>query len=447
MRLAQQGHAVQVFEAARTPGGRSRTVQLQLPDGANGGSPVDVDNGQHILIGAYRDSLALMQQVGVDVQQALLRTPLDLRTPDGHGLCLPDWPRPWSAMPQQAHVAAALLGCRGWTWRDKLALLGAALRWQVQGFVCAPTLTVAELCRKLPATVQSSLIEPLCVSALNTPMAQASASVFLRVLHDALFAGRGGADLLLPRVPLGQLLAEPACQWLQTRGHSVHLGHRIGGLRYSASDTDSSAGWQLLHPSGEPIEPPAGYGAWPVVVLATSAAHAAGLVSSCADIVPHDLAVPLRAWQTQAAALHYLPIATVYTWSAQSRLSRPMVALPPAKTDTDTTIPAQFVFDRGQLGGPAGLLAWVVSACGPDTAATEALVLQQATALLGHQPQVLQTIVEKRATFACTPALQRPPSGIAPGLWAVGDYVDGPYPATLEGAVRCGLQLPSSPLA
>jgi predicted NAD/FAD-dependent oxidoreductase len=47
----------------------------------------------------------------------------------------------------------------------------------------------------------------------------------------------------------------------------------------------------------------------------------------------------------------------------------------------------------------------------------------------------LRTVVEKRATFACTPALQRPAMAIAPGLWACGDWVEGPYPATLEGAV------------
>jgi hypothetical protein len=52
--------------------------------------------------------------------------------------------------------------------------------------------------------------------------------------------------------------------------------------------------------------------------------------------------------------------------------------------------------------------------------------------------QVVQTVVEKRATFACTPALQRPPQQVAPGLLAAGDYVQGPYPATLEGAVRSG---------
>ena len=51
----------------------------------------------------------------------------------------------------------------------------------------------------------------------------------------------------------------------------------------------------------------------------------------------------------------------------------------------------------------------------------------------------LRTIVEKRATFRCTPRLDRPPMRIAPGLVAAGDYIDGPYPATLEGAVRSGV--------
>ena len=69
-------------------------------------------------------------------------------------------------------------------------------------------------------------------------------------------------------------------------------------------------------------------------------------------------------------------------------------------------------------------------------------MLQQAAAQLAPLgvPVLLpvQTVVEKQATFACTPGLQRPPQHIAPGLRAAGDYVQGPYPATLEGAVRSG---------
>jgi predicted NAD/FAD-dependent oxidoreductase len=102
--------------------------------------------------------------------------------------------------------------------------------------------------------------------------------------------------------------------------------------------------------------------------------------------------------------------------------------------------PAQFVFDRGQLGGPAGLLAFVVSASDAEREVRQGQVLQQASTQLGLNLQAVQTVVEKRATFACTPDLQRPPQAIAPGLLACGDYVAGPYPATLEGAVRSGLQ-------
>ena len=101
--------------------------------------------------------------------------------------------------------------------------------------------------------------------------------------------------------------------------------------------------------------------------------------------------------------------------------------------------PAQFAFDRGQLGGPSGLLAFVVSASHGERKDLQAQVLNQAQTQLGLTLQAVQTLVEKRATFACTPDLNRPPMEVAPGLLACGDYTAGPYPATLEGAVRSGV--------
>jgi hypothetical protein len=141
--------------------------------------------------------------------------------------------------------------------------------------------------------------------------------------------------------------------------------------------------------------------------------------------------------------LQHEAIATVYVQAGSTRLPQPLLALR-SGAQNPTQNPAQFVFDRGQLGGPHGLLAFVVSASGDDRAALQAQVLQQAQSQLAHllqgQPlQALQTVVEKRATFACTPNLQRPPQSIALGLLACGDYVAGPYPATLEGAVRSGM--------
>ena len=88
VKATQDGHQVTLFESARTPGGRARSVGVTGPDG----TPLLLDNGQHILIGAYTDTLSLMRTVGVDPDAALLRLPLTLRFPDGTGIRCPHAP-------------------------------------------------------------------------------------------------------------------------------------------------------------------------------------------------------------------------------------------------------------------------------------------------------------------------------------------------------------------
>jgi hypothetical protein len=110
--------------------------------------------------------------------------------------------------------------------------------------------------------------------------------------------------------------------------------------------------------------------------------------------------------------------------------------------------PAQFVFDHGALGGTPGRLAFVISGAARwverGREAIAAATLAQAKQALPRStwpqpPRVQHLLSEKRATFRCTPGLARPSSAVRPGLWAAGDHVAGPYPATLEGAVRSGL--------
>ena len=152
-------------------------------------------------------------------------------------------------------------------------------------------------------------------------------------------------------------------------------------------------------------------------------------------------------WLQTVSKLSHEAITTVYAWGHNAALASPLLALrstgqdavPTGSAPSPSPAPAQFVFDRAQLGGPAGLLAFVVSASTGEREELQAQVMAQAKNQLGLTLQAVQTIVEKRATFACTPGLRRPPMAIAPGLLAAGDYVDGPYPATLEGAVRSGL--------
>jgi squalene-associated FAD-dependent desaturase len=398
-RLGQQ---VTLFEAGRIAGGRARRVEGQWPDG----SPLPLDNGQHILIGAYAETLQLMDQLGLEVRTLLQRLPLTLQFPDSSGLRFPSLPTPLDAF-------TGILSARGWSWRDKFSLLRAATRWQLAGFGCAPELSVAQLCVTLTPAVMATLIEPLCVAALNTPADRASGQVFLRVLRDALFSKSGGSNLLLPRTDLSTLLPDAALAWLMQRGAEVRLGKRVLALSRAAD------GWQV---DGENFER---------VILACPPGEAARLALSSG--------LPCESWVKAASALQFEAITTVYVLSPGTRLAQPMLALRASEPEGDA--PAQFVFDRGQLGGPDGLLAFVVSASRGDNAALAQRVLLQAKQQLGLiAPQIVQTIVEKRATFACLPGLARPAAQVAPGLLACGDYVDGPYPATLEGAVRSGLQ-------
>lgn len=404
VRAVQLGHQVALFEASHQVGGRARALRVVLPDG----NLHMLDNGQHILIGAYRETLAMLRLVGVDPAAALLRMPLSLQFTDSSGLNLPDWPAPIDAL-------AGILTARGWRLADKWSLLRLALGWRVAGFACDPASSVAQLCRTASPRIMSDLIEPLCVSALNVPAARASAQVFLRVVQDSLLGARGGSNLLLPRVDLSALFPAAAATWLSRHGAVVHLGQRVQRIE---PIRDS---WRV---NGQMFDQ---------VVLAAPVRDSLRIVDATLATANAPLAPALRAWSGAARAMRHTAITTVYAWQRGARLGKPMLAL---HADSG---PAQFVFDRGQLGGPAGLLAFVVSASTHDREAVTAGCLRQGVTQLDLILEPVQTVVEKHATFACTPGVQRPPMVITNGLWACGDYVEGPYPATLEGAVRCGL--------
>lgn len=400
VRATEAGQTVAVFEMAPQVGGRARTVRR--PDGA------ELDNGQHILIGAYTATQRVMGLVGAETAKLLRRLPLELRYPDGQGLKVAPGPALWG-------FARGVLGARGWSLGERLALLHTSLSWWRQGMRNPGVDTVGALCAALPKRVREQLIEPLCVAAMNTPADQASATVFLRVLGDALFGTAGGSDLLLPRVGLSELFPRPAAAWLSAQGARIELRRRIAEL------LPDGGGWRVDRERFDAL------------LLACSAIEAARLVRPLAP-----------GWAEQAEALRYEPIATVYLDRSPRPIPLPMLALHAGEGN-----PAQFVFDLDALGVCSGRLAFVVSGAGPWLAGgVEALteaVRQQAEKQIPLHVAVgpsarMRTMVERRATFACVPDLRRPPIVVAPGLFACGDYVQGPYPATLEGSVRSGLE-------
>lgn len=406
----EHGHQVSVWDARREPGGRARSQ----PPHDDAHAPQGPDNGQHLLMSAYSAVADLLARIGVDRAQVLLETPLDLRDALGCGLSLPQTRR---RIPASIQLAWSLGRARGWSASDKASLLRWS--WRVRGRVPPAEANVQSWLDGLSARVRDQLMTPLCVSALNLPPQQASATLFCRVLQDTLWASPRHWRLWLPRVALGEVFAEPALRWLRARGAQIHLGERIQRVQLIASGIRLQSAFDVDH-----------------LILAAPAGAAAQLAAQ----LPHASA---QDWARSSAALQHTAIATAYARAPGLRLPRPMLRL-----RADHPHDAQFVFDLGRLGQRAGDLAAVLSAAPTDSDGLKEHLQGQLRQALGDPClSVHQLVIEKRAAFAATPNVQRPAYKVCPKVWACGDYVQGPYPSTLEGAVRSALQLPWASLA
>ena len=380
--LAARGVPVTVFESGPVPGGRARRVVSQ---------GTELDNGQHILIGAYSALLGLLRAVGVP-SDALLRLPLEIRYADAFRFRA-------LRLPSALGLLGGLLLARGIAPQERLAAVRFMRAMKKSRFRLASDITVAQL---LEAHGQNGrlgryLWRPLCIAALNTPVEEASAAVFLAVLRDTVAGRPGAGDLVLPRVDLSALFPEPAARFIAARGGELRCGATVKELGLLRKDFGS-------------------------VIVAVG---------------PHQLKTLLP---YDAPYFSYQPIYTCYLQYPESvGLPFPMLGIAGGLV--------QWAFDRGALTGERGRLACVISARGEHQRMTlEALAGEchgeLARALPGlPQPLWSRVIAEKRATIACVPGLQRP--GVdtpIPGVYLAGDYTDPEYPPTLEAAVRSGIR-------
>jgi squalene-associated FAD-dependent desaturase len=404
--LAEQRIPVTVFEAGKTLGGRARRVEHR---------EAVLDNGLHILIGAYTETLRLMRQVGAEPDRLLLRLPLTWQVHHKFLLVTPGLPAPF-------HLLAGLAAARGVPLSERISAARFMMRMRRAGYALARDMPVARLLAEHgqgPALTRL-LWQPLCVSALNTPPKAASARVFLNVLRDSLDAAREASDMLLPRVDLSRLFPEPAADYVRSRGGELLPGHRVTEIDPGAGrDEDAFA----VRASGFERR-------FSHVVCAVAPYHAAAFLAGITALSEAAEAV---------GRFTYQPIYSVYLgYPGGVRLPAPMLGFDSALL--------QWAFDRGALAGQHGLIGVVISAEGPhqDLAQEELgrLVHQELQQQLGQLPDPLwcRVFAEKRATFACTPALKRPESSTPlRNFFLAGDYVASDYPGTLESAVRSGV--------
>jgi hydroxysqualene dehydroxylase len=404
--LARAGREVTVLESAPQPGGRARSVAL---------GEHTVDNGQHVLLGVYEHVLELLHTLDVVEGDVLLRLPLDLimRAPERRGLSLSTL-----YLPAPLHLLAGLLTARGAGFFETLGALPGIrrmLRWEGPGDI-----TVAALLQRggQPEHLVRGLWMPLCLATLNTPVEEASARLFCHVLRLAFTGHRRHCDLLIPRVDLDRVLADPARRYVEARGGRLITGHRVTAIE----PTQDGLRVQMRELTLEARQ----------VVLATPAGVTAALCTGLPGL--RDVVRGLE-------QLGHEPICTVYLrYPPEVHLPLPMVGV------LDLT--AHWIFDRRHSGYP-GMMAVVISGPGAHMDLDNDALARQIQAELAllypdwPAPEASWVVREKRATFRAAAGCEaHRPEMRTPihGLWLTGDYVRNGLPATLEGAVMNGVQ-------
>lgn len=411
--LTSRGKKVIVYEAAKQIGGRARSVPF---------ADTLIDNGQHLMIGAYQECIKILKLVGQCPYSKLKRTPLFLAVQDETGqqteLKTPRLPAP-------LHLLYALITTKGLSIKDRLAGIRFGLYIKKHGYIFSQDISVTQLFEQSRQTenIIKQLWEPLCLSTLNTPIETASANVFMRVFKDAFTQHYYDADLLLPIIDLSDTFPNAAVQYIRNKGGDVFLKSRLETIhiennKIQSIDIKNSKQSQNIKTTS--------------LVLAVAP-------QNLTKILPATL--ELNNLHDKITNFTYQPIVTVYLqYPPETQLTHAMQGL-------SGTI-SQWVFDRGLLCKQHGLLSVVISCEGSHMQMNEETLIQtvqtEIETLFEETPKLQNAFVvrEKRATFACevNNASLRPENTTSvEGLFLAGDYTNTGYPATLEGAVRSGL--------
>lgn len=396
--LCQQGKSVHLFESAKQLGGRARNVKWQ---------DKTIDNGQHLMIGAYHDMLEMMTVIGADPKTAFDRQSVDISILDTVYPTLNLSANNY--FPWPLSLAWSLLKSTGL----KGLLHVQRLQNNIPLLLSTNDISVTEWLQKNRQSDRliKQLWEPLCLATLNTPINEASAQLLAKVIDDSLGQGKSAADLLIPNQALGDVFPNAAAKYIEQQGAAIQLQTRITDIIVENNQTKG-----IKTNTGEFI-------AADNIIVATAAQQSLQLLAEHIDI----------------PAPQHFPIVTVYLqYKKHQRLAKPMIGM--------TGSIAQWIFDRSQQH--SGLMAIVISGPGKhqqmnndelvDCVSNE--VKQFFPDFPAHADETL-VIREKRATFACTVNInQSRPSAKTDitGLYLAGDYVSNDYPATLEGAIRNG---------
>lgn len=210
--LSSKNLSVTVLESSPKFGGRTYSFKDTDTDSV-------IDNGQHIMMGCYRDTLLFLKLIGAesnfDYQKNLFLKFID-RNRNQFQLNAAKTFYP-------LNLLIAILNYNVLNFSDKFFFITFLLKLPLLSKNSIREITVKQWLENenQNPNVIKSFWEILCVGALNTNLEKASALVFYDVIIQIFFKGNFATTIIFPKYGLSESIINPALLFIEKNGGTI----------------------------------------------------------------------------------------------------------------------------------------------------------------------------------------------------------------------------------
>ncbi|MCF6271428.1 MAG: hydroxysqualene dehydroxylase HpnE [Melioribacteraceae bacterium] len=398
--LSNSGYQVELIEASPKLGGKTYSFNY------NGSK---VDNGQHILMECYSNTLEYVDLIGsrklFDFQESLSLTSVDA---DGKAYKL--------KVPKHFYPLNHLIGFlkyKLFTLKERVEIIRLLLKIKYMDEKEAKSKTLYEFLveQKQSERTISLFWDNVVISAMNTKLKSASAEMFIRIVRIIFFENKRSANIIIPNVDLSSAFVNPAQNLINRNGGKISTSEKAIGFIVEQEKIIS------------------------VETNKRTISDYDFIISALPEYGIRKIAFKNGVSRLKLPALEYSPIVSVHVWLNENPLKEKMYNLIEGEFD--------WLFNHGEY------ITLIKSSAEKLVTINNNEVIKIVFSELKKYFAIFTNIEikeyvvlkEKRATFISdSDSIEQRNSLFNPysNMFLVGDWTKTELPATIEGAIKSG---------